>query len=219
MAVLNREMMGVLKNGLFGGYTGKLGNLVSYQVLNKEVVRIIGKSNKPATRKQLVCRQQMAVVTRFLKPILPFIRAGFELAARTSNMYPQNKALSYNKTQALKGAYPNIEMDYPKVRVTEGELMVAQDPLVSQSGNLLTFSWAGMAPSNWPRSRDQVMMLAYFPDQEMACSILSGARRSEGLDKMEIPDNLSGQRIEVYISFVADDRKSIANSSYLGRLN
>lgn len=59
-------------NGLFGELSGKIGNLVSYNLKGKNVVRRIGKSNKPATAAQLTVRQRIAVVNKILglKPVM-----------------------------------------------------------------------------------------------------------------------------------------------------
>jgi hypothetical protein len=39
--------MGNLRNGLFGGFHGRIGNLVGYTLKGKHVIRTIGKSSKP----------------------------------------------------------------------------------------------------------------------------------------------------------------------------
>jgi hypothetical protein len=63
------------------------------------------------------------------------------------------------------------------------------------------------------------MLLAYFPEQEKAIYLLAAAKRSQCADTLTVPADLLGAYMEVYISFVAQDRKSIANSSYLGSFN
>jgi len=63
-------------NSSFGEFNGKLGNLVSYQLKGKTVVRHIGKTKKPPTAAQLAVRQRMATVIKFLRPALAFINTG-----------------------------------------------------------------------------------------------------------------------------------------------
>jgi len=70
------------------------------------------------------------------------------------------------------------------------------------------------------------MMLAYLPANKRTYLSLSGARRSEGEDMLEIrtvaADRGATKRddvIETYIAFISDDRQSISDSIYAGRIN
>jgi hypothetical protein len=72
--------MGSLNNGPFSSFNGKIGNLVSYTLRGKNVVRTIGALTKPPTPAQLNNQMRMAVVNDFLKPITGFINSGFEFA-------------------------------------------------------------------------------------------------------------------------------------------
>jgi hypothetical protein len=119
-------------NGAFGEFKGKLGNLVSYNLKGKTVVRHIGKSKKPPTEAQLAVRQRMAAVIKFLRPALAFINAGFELAVEGTDRHPHNEATAYNYKNALQGEYPNISMDYSKVLVSMGAL----EPAINAQANL-----------------------------------------------------------------------------------
>ena len=217
--------MAKLLNGLFGPITGKLGNTVAYRLLDKNVIRIIGKNEQPPSHKQLVNRSKMAVVNRFLKAIGPFIAVGFKHAAKTENMYPQNKAVSYNRKNAVTGEYPLIEMDYARVRVSIGNLQGLEDAEVEITEQGLKFSWNGEEWMGRSESQDQVMMLAYFPEtcqengDQIAYYILSGARRIIGQDILQLPPALLGERMEVYVAMISDDRKRNSDSQYLGRLN
>jgi hypothetical protein len=47
----------VRKNGPHGPVYGKVGNLVTYRVLNRDVVRMAGENYKAPSVKPLVCRQ------------------------------------------------------------------------------------------------------------------------------------------------------------------
>lgn len=214
--------MGILKNGIFNDITGKVGNLISYKILGKTVVRTAGANTKAPSLKQLACRQEMAVVNTFTRSINLFINVSFKTAAKMANMYPQNKAVSYNKKHALKGVYPNIEMDYEKALVSMGNLPPLMLPEVEITLQGLNFTWNPNAWIPWPRCNDQVMLLAYFPEivhEPNACFVLSGAKRSAGSDDLKLPAPLLGKTMEIYIAVVSDDRTQVSTSQYLGRLN
>jgi len=230
--------MATLKNGIFGGISGKVGNTIYYMLNGKQVARKVGQTVKPPTLAQLANRQAMKVTADFLRPIGVFIRTGFGPEAERRNMYPQNAAVGFNKSYAVKGQYPDLEMDYAKVRVSCGNMLRLDNPGATWSGNVadgysLWFSWeVGTEDLEWPRCNDVVMLLAYFPevaliDEEgnarglltaQACIKMDGARRKEGQDVLEIPAQLAGRPTEVYIAVVSEDGKKIADSQYLGRM-
>src|SRR5688572_12614649 len=114
--------MGIMSNGPHGPVYGKVGNLVTYRLLNKDVTRMVGENNKAPSVKQLACRQQMAVVIQFLKPIVEFINLGFMVEAAKADIYAHNMAVSYNKLHGLVGEYPGLLIDYSKVLVAQGSL-------------------------------------------------------------------------------------------------
>jgi hypothetical protein len=214
--------MAILHNGLFGDYTGKLGNTVAYRVLNKTVVRMIGKATQAPSEKQLANRLGMAVVNRFLKPVNQFINVGFALEAAAANVYPQNKAVSVIKRNALTGTYPDIVINYERVLLSMGDLPGLTDPEMKFENGALKFTWEPGATLEWSRRDDRLMLMAYFPGvdgQAKACFTLSGAKRQEGVDVLELPPALLDQRMEVYLAVCAANGKRISKSQYLGRLN
>ena len=219
--------MGVLKQGIFGGMSGRIGNRVYYMSRGKQMVRIVGRNVKPPTVKQLASRQQMKVVIEFLRPILAFIQMGFGIEAMQRNVFPHNVAIGYNKRNALTGEFPDTAIDYEKVLLSKGTLSGLRDVSVRLLGNeeeglSLWFDWqVGAQEREWPRCNDQVMLMAYFPEEAQdypACYSVAGAKRQAGQDVLELPGYIAGKPMEVYISVISEDRKEVADSMYLGRI-
>jgi hypothetical protein len=136
-------------------------------------------------------------------------------------------AIGYNKKHALQGDFPEIGIEYEKVLLSTGDLPGLRDAAATLVGNLeeglaLWFDWA-VEPEDrdWPRCNDQVMLMAYFPDElydHPACFKVNGARRKDGQDVLELPVSMAGKPIEVYIAVIAEDRTGAADSQYLGRI-
>ncbi|MNY19316.1 hypothetical protein D3C86_1527420 [compost metagenome] len=84
--------------------------------------------------------------------------------------------------------------------------------------NGLLFTWGFALNEGFYYQRQQVMLLVYAPAISKAFYTLSGARRMTGAEAMELPDDFKGQLLECYMSFVADDRKAISNSVYVGQV-
>lgn len=125
--------MGIIRNGFGGNIRGKVGNIVFYILNGKQVARTLGKTTKSPTVPQLQCRQEMAVVNGFIKQVAAFINIGFQLMAKGTNKSPANMAVAYNKRNALQGTYPNVEIAYEKVLVSQGSMLDAEDPSVEMT--------------------------------------------------------------------------------------
>jgi len=216
--------MAIFKDGIFGKMNGKVGNTVYYTLKGKQVTRIIGRRVKPSTPRQLANEQGMKVVNRFLKSINAFIKMGFAVEAEARNVYPYNAALGYNKKHALKGDFPEIGIDYEKVLLSKGDLDGLNNPSVRLLGNpeegfALRFDWDVLPEDRgWPRCDDQVMLMAYFPEEgldDRAVYRIAGAKRQAGQDVLELPLSMAGEAMEVYISVISEDRTRVADSEYL----
>ncbi|SMC54131.1 DUF6266 family protein [Pedobacter nyackensis] len=211
--------MGIIRNGFGGNISGKVGNIVFYTLNGKQVARTIGKITANPTVPQLQCRQGMAVINIFIKHVAAFINVGFQLLAKGTTRTPNNMAVAYNKRNALQGTYPNVVIAYDKVLVTQGSMWGAIEPSVEMTLQGLDFSWSCPASVTWPRVNDQVMVLVYFPVIKKVVYILSGDWRSNCATSLALQSNLLNEYMEVYISFIAENRKNIANSTYLGSFN
>ena len=211
--------MGKLRNGLFGGFHGRIGNLVGYTLKGKYVIRTIGKSSKPLTPARMANCEKMKVVNEILKPSIHAIRAGFRLAVAGTNKNEYNEAVSYNKKNAVQGVYPDISLDYTKVLMSMGTLPVAVNPSISQNDVEITFNWEVSASPASEYHTDRSMLVIYFPDIKETCCQLVGAKRIEGKDVIVIGPEHVNERMEAYISFAKDNGKAISNSIHVGSLN
>jgi hypothetical protein len=88
---------------------------------------------------------------------------------------------------------------------------------VSLQNNYLVFSWT--ADLSYQHSSDRVMLLAYAPALDEAVYTLCGAKRRDGRDVLLLPENTWKEKvIEIYFSFVSENRKQCTNSIYLGQV-
>jgi hypothetical protein len=214
--------MGTLDNGPFGHLNGRVGNLVSYTLKGKNVVRVAGKSAKPPTLAKLANYQRMKVVNAFLKPILAFLNLGFAKAVEDTDRNPYNEAVSFNKKYALQGVYPNISMDYSKALVSKGDLPPAVSPAVNILSNGIEFTWEIQSNIAQQCLNNRVMLVVYFPEGVDATGIpkaameLSGARRHECRDFMALSAKELAKPFQAYIAFIADDRLNVSDSVWVG---
>jgi hypothetical protein len=90
------------------------------------------------------------------------------VAGTDKNEY--NEAVSYNKKNAIQGAYPNISLDYTKVLVSMGDLPVAVNPVINQTAKAdeIEFNWEVTADLPIQRyTNDRAMLMLYFPELKL----------------------------------------------------
>ncbi len=205
-------------NGVNGAFKGRIGNIVYYELDGVQIARSIGQHPGTFSKAQLANQQRTAVVSKFLNPIKAFISLSFKSPEFKAKNYPYNKASSYNKINATMGEYPNISMDFSKVRIAQGDLQEAQNAEVNAVEGGMKFTWTYDDKADRERKEDQVMLMAYFPKKETALFIYSGARRTAKEALLAIDPSFAGEEAETYIAFVSDDRTGIANSVYTGKM-
>jgi hypothetical protein len=208
--------MARFNNGIMGGFTGILGGVEGYIRKGQPVMRARRRKVVGSSDAQKACRQKMKVVNEFTRMITDFVRIGFGVDAAPTTKTANNLAKSYQLLHGLKGEYPNLEIDYPKVRVTSGTLEVVQNPTMVLEGSVLNFSWENDKIRDNSVEDDQLMILLYYPDRMIGRYRFTGARRGELKDSMKVLKLKPGERIEAYLSFRSDDRMSISNSVYVG---
>lgn len=218
--------MGILSGGPNSGFSGKAGSVVGYYRLGKWVIRGLPKlspKNKVGSADQNVHRSRFTQVQHFLKPILHFIRVGFNLEARRKGNTAHNSATSWNMLNAFD---ENGKLDYTKTRVSLGLLGGAEEAAARFEDGSIIITWRDnsdpkVSRSIVPEKSDQVMLLAYHLESGEIVQMLSGARRSACREILEIPSDISADAIEwhIWIAFISDNRENISNSEYLGVVN
>ncbi|RZM13748.1 MAG: hypothetical protein EOO88_44485 [Pedobacter sp.] len=212
--------MARLKNGIFGGISGKINDVIGYIRYGKAFVKM--KSIKPVPERkpgQLEGQQRMAVVNEFINSMTEFVRIGFTLDAAKKTHSANAAAKSYQMKNAVIGSYPSLEIDYPRVLLSKGLI----DPPVNVSAVALTtglqFSWELSHRTEVYHKRSRVMLLAYAPSLNKSFYTLIGVRSMEKTDFLELPLASKGQLLHLYAAFHSDDKKQISDSTYAGTVN
>ncbi len=209
--------MAILKNGISGPIEGSVGSLIFYTLNGQTIVRSRRrKSTTPASLKQLAVRQKAAIVGLVLKQFNEFVKVGYANAVTDPMISAYNLAASEALCHAVKGAYPEYELDYASLALSSGSLLPAASPVAHYAGTEMIFNW--QPEQDWPDSNDRVMMLAYCPELNEAIYNLVGAKRSAGTDSLTIDVSWAGKAVETYISFRSESNQHTSKSCYTGRI-
>ncbi|MBC8985562.1 hypothetical protein H9X96_07215 [Pedobacter sp. N36a] len=211
--------MAIGKNGLHGWPSGKIGRIVYYELNGQPVMRSIGKAGKPSLKQQ-ANHQAMAVTTRFLSHLKDFINNGFELETRGTIRNQHNLAVSQIKKNALKGAYPNINIDYEKVELSKGTLIKPKDLQMEKIAEGLQISWDSAYSYGTGAQYDDTLQLAVcFPATGKKTIELNFAKRKDGTAFLPLSEEELLQPMEVYLFLRAANHDSVSDTVYLGNLN
>lgn len=210
--------MAVSRNGSSGGFSGRNGNVVTYMLNGQWVSRIIGLRTDKPTKPVLAVWQVTKLSADFLKPVKDFIRTGFELETKGTFLNFHNAATEYNRLNAITGEYPDQKIDFTKVLLSKGKMPATPGVSVKAIESGLTFNWDSGFAASGIKANDEVMLLAYEPERKDATFSLYGGKRAEGEANLSIRKRKSPLVLETYISFIAQNRKTISDSIYTGQI-
>lgn len=209
--------MAIIRNGVNGSFSGKVGSVIGYEWKGIPVMRGLPKKRtSPPSEKELANRERMRIMQKFLQQSKDFLRLGFQLEAEERNMSAFNAAMSYNKKHAVGGSYPNLNVDYEKLLVSKGTLISPVNPSVVYTDGKLYFKWdAAAAPS-----KVHVLLFAFtedMSDRNASYGAVYGDAGEDTLDFEVFPaDYPNGIKIHSYIAFINVMHDAISNSVYCG---
>lgn len=207
--------MGKLKKGILGGFSGKVGNVVGASWKGIDYIRSLPASVKnPRTNGQVAQRTKFSATMEFLRPLNPLINVGFRSAA-TGRLTAMNAAMSYNVKNAVKGEFPDFEVDFERVLFSRGSLTGASRASANAEAGGLVYDWESSEATNIDAS-DEVVFMAYNSDRKEAVYTIGDATRMLGYGDLAVPELWVGDTLHTYMAFVSLDGKASSNSIYTG---
>lgn len=207
--------MGTLKKGILGGFSGKVGNVVGASWKGIDYIRSLPASVKnPRTQGQVTQRTKFSTTMEFLKTLTPIIREGFKADA-VGKVTAMNAAMSYNVKNAIKGDFPDFEVDFEKAIIARGSLYGTDSASATAEAGKLNFDWDLTILNNASLS-DDVVFVVYNPTRREALYNEKGSTRMEGYGSFDIPALWAGDTVQTYIIFKSQDGKLNSNSIYTG---
>lgn len=211
--------MGKIKQGILGGFSGKVGTVIGSSWKGTDYMHAIAKHVKnPNTEGQQMQRDRFRTTINFLTSMVPFVQVGFKQYAKKQSEF--NAAVSYTIKNAITGDYPEYVIDYEKVLVSRGKLAKASGGRASVNPGEVKFTWEENDDERYASADDVAMALVY--DSESGESFYTtagdGRRRGRPTQIINIPARSIGHKIETYLSFVSADGKYVSNSVFLGEL-
>lgn len=208
--------MAKFKKGILGGISGKLGPVVGSSWKGIPYLKTVNTTpvNKEPSPAQLAHHQKFRFLTRWLRPLHPYLTAGYRNLAQHNTEI--NIAFSSIFSEAVKGVAPDFYIEYQKVRVSQGELGGIEEVVVSLTAqDTLHLSWSS-GSSKHNAYNDQLMLVLYSDTIGFADGFIGGIKRSAGSCTFTFDGKLVGKPFHVMVGLIALDGRKVSNSQYLG---
>lgn len=206
--------MGKIKQGVLGGFSGKVGAVVGSRWKSVYYMRgLTDHVNDKNSLKQQAQRAKFAVAQAFAHDVLGFVRYGYspELGNRT----PYNGLVSYLLRHAMTGSGTDWELDFEKVMVSRGTLTPVKQASASVSGNTVSFTWTDNSGSGDAKATDVAMVLVYNKNTGEADYNTSAGVRSDGQCQFTLPAGWGSANLAVYLGFRNTETGNCADSTCL----
>ncbi|NQX38810.1 hypothetical protein SAMN05421820_101845 [Pedobacter steynii] len=210
--------MAKITGGIFGNISGKIGGLVFSTRNNQTEVRSLPKKYEgPVTEAALSTRAKLKLVAGFLRLFTFFIRIGYPKKPK-QRMSAFNVAFSKNYRWIISGAYPNLEIDYPKVTLSKGNLDGLKGLMVHQVDHqLFNLRWNSSVESYQspaPDCCDRIYCILYDPIGKQVVEVAAGAMRSDNYFLFYLPENMVGKKIHLYLFLRSSWKKEVSRTQY-----
>jgi hypothetical protein len=211
--------MGKLINGINGAFSGKVGTVVGYVSNDIAVMRGLAKTKrKNFSEKELNQQARFRLMNEFLIPLKDLLNKTFSHLA--FQMVGFNKAFSYNVKAAISGFRPDLNIDYPAVLLSRGDLTKAESAAVISTDDEFVFTWTDNAGKGKSSGKDKVFVAVHHAESNSWFSEMNLAMRSAETCKLPFKKALfAGASFHAYLGFMAEDGKDAADSVYLGMVN
>jgi len=207
--------MGRIKKGILGGFSGKVGTVVGANWKSISYMRSLAQNVKnPRTPGQLKQRSKIALVVSLLKQLTAALRIGWKLHAKKQSAF--NAATKYALANAIKGTFPNFQIDYPKVMISQGSLPTLQKTMLAANLSRLTLNWENNSGIGAAKPTDKLLFVAVNTNKGENLIITDAAERSDGSYQLTVPQWVGSNFVYVYAGFVSEDGKEVSNSCCMG---
>tara|TARA_R110002033_G_scaffold152401_1_gene189057 strand:+ start:2597 stop:3238 length:642 start_codon:yes stop_codon:yes gene_type:complete len=208
--------MGKIAQGILGGLSGKVGNIIGGSWKGIDYIRIKPSSvANPRTEGQVNQRNKFTITLEYIQATSDFVKIGYKSFAVKKTEF--NAAMSYVLNNAVGGIAPNFTIDYSLALLSRGPLSgVLNGTTVLTTPGQVTFDWDDNSAEGNANVTDKAMVLVYNPSKKESISILNGAVRTIQTQTITIPNTYAGDTVELFMAFVSEDGKTVSNSVYLG---
>lgn len=211
--------MGIITQGLMGGFSGKAGPLIGSSWKGKAVLRAkpAHKKNKTYSQLQLNQQEKFKLMRNFLIGIEYLLLVAFKTSNKQRNGF--HEAFSVNLKEAIAGEMSPFSINYNNIRLSYGSITVLAAPtLTAEPGNKVKFVWSHSLQTGMNASEaDKAIAVFFSESQNLFLMSNFNTRRSEG-ELLFDATLFTSSEVHVWFLFLSDNETKASKSQYLGTL-
>lgn len=196
--------MGIYNQGIYGPYSGRVGNVIGSFWKGRCVMRIRAASYTDAnTIPQQTQRMKWRLVSAFLNANSKLVKLGF--AAVDDSLTAFNAAMKYNIPEAITGTFPELKLDLTKAVLSKGDLLAIEGgALTSTVPGSISVAWTNNS-NNGDALATDVMKLSIIDTITGEVLVNSSAiTRADETAAVTLPTGWTARTVNVIGFFVKD---------------
>lgn len=207
--------MGKIKQGILGGFSGKVGPVIGTSWKGKAVMKSKALSvHDPNTDAQKEQRAKFGLIGAFIARINTFVAVGYK--KRAVGMTAQNACLKQNIDNAISGSYPNFTVNYANMEVSSGKVDLPYNPSATADSGTLTVVWSDNSGQGDAKAADKAMVLLYNEAKSQSISDLDIGDRSDRTGSVVMPTAWNGDSVNVWLAMTRTETDDCSKSIHLG---
>ncbi|MCM1531536.1 MAG: DUF6266 family protein [Bacteroides sp.] len=207
--------MGVIKQGILGGFSGKVGTVIGGSWKGISYMRALAQSyNDARTEKQVNQRSKFRIALKFLQSISPFIKIGYK--SQANKRTAMNAAMAHVVKETFNA--DGTAIDFAKVVVSRGSLPGVMGCTADVDAGQVKVSWSDNSDTTGAATTDKIMFLLYNENRGEAVYQIGSTTRTDTSLTYTLPDGWATEKLHGYLAFQSEDSRTVSDSIYLGEI-
>lgn len=207
--------MGKSSQGVFGGWTNKVGNVVGRMRGGVNIYSIYQPNvSNPKTTIQLQVRRKFSMCSKFLSAMSGIAKIGFK--AYSQGGYWMGVGVAHNYDDCVTGTWPSYVYNFSNLVVSKGVLAQVYNPSASAQGLDLNLTWTDNSGIGNALDTDGVAVGIYNETKNEAAVDSLSAARSARQASFSCPSTWTGDKVHVYMFMHRQDDSISSDTLYLG---
>lgn len=208
--------MGKCNQGVFGNWTKRVGNVVGRVVNGRNIYSIYQPNvSNPQTETQLQIRTKFRMLTKLGSVSASFLKLGL-LESKGDGTW-LSRFISVNFDKGVTGTWPEYELNYPKLILSQGNVDLPYNPAAQLQGSDINVTWTDNSGIGNAEDNDKVMFVVFNKNKNQSIADTEAADRSTRQASYSLPASWNGDTVYVYFAMYRKKTKIASTSLFLGQ--
>ena len=196
------------------GFSGRIGPIIAYMVNGKQRFRTYTDPRNPKTKKQTAHRSKFGFVSSMVSPLFKQIKIGFK-----DNNLNYGTVCGKVSREAVVGQFPDLSMDYSKIKIAEGKLRLPAEikVKVEENSQVVRFTWnsENSSSSKPSGSEDRINIICLNEGVKEAKRFSTNFLRREEKAHVELPEGWNPAEMHYWVYMSSYNRQVNSDSEYV----